>query len=64
MSGEGSDRNGIGYTEEIEDMVYDFTAAGKKQGTPTIVVVSAPGMTILPWSSKVDAQIANFYAGE
>jgi len=28
MSGEGSDRNGIGYTEEIENMVYDFTAVG------------------------------------
>jgi hypothetical protein len=30
LSGEGWDRNGIGYTEEVEDMVYDFTDAGKK----------------------------------
>jgi len=36
-------------------MVYDFEAEGKEKGTPTIVIVSAPGMTILPWSSVVDA---------
>ena len=64
FTGEGSDRAYVGWKEEWTNMVSDFTAAGKKQGTPTIVVVSTPGMTILPWSSEVDAQIANFYAGE
>ena len=54
-SGEGSDRGDIDYPQEVKDMVSDFTTVGRNKGTPTIVVVSAPGMTLLPWSNFVDA---------
>lgn len=45
-------------------MVEEFAKFNKANGKKTVVVVSAPGETFLPWDTSVDAQLMNFYAGE
>jgi hypothetical protein len=54
-TGEGSDRPGIGYLQETEDMVTYFGKNNTDDGKKTIVVISAPGASVFPWSDKVDA---------
>jgi len=45
-------------------MIRELAGNNKDKNRKTIVVVSAPGATVMEWADDVDAQIMNFFAGE
>lgn len=63
-TGEGSDRGGIGFDSNTEDMCHHFASSNTAKGRKTIVVNSSPGGSAANWVHDVDANIFNFMAGE
>lgn len=65
---EGFDRNAtngqVDFLDSTKTMINEFSYLNNKMGKKTIVVVNAPGESLLPWSEDVDAQLHTFYAGE
>lgn len=67
ISGEGSDRHSLSldtsngqHRTNLNDLVTSVAAANPN----TVVVVSAPGAVLLPWSGSVAAILSNFMGGQ
>eukprot|EP00937_MAST-01D_sp_MAST-1D-sp2_P004548 g4548.t1 len=60
-SAEGSDRKGLGYSDDDNKMIADVAAA---QPGGTIVVATAPGAVLMPWKDQASAVLLAFYPGQ
>ena len=60
-SAEGSDRKGLGYSDDDNKMIVDVAAA---QPGATIVVATAPGAVLMPWKDAAAAILLPFYPGQ
>jgi len=59
-AGESRDRESL----QLDDGADDLIAAVVKQGTPTVVLMQAPGAVVMPWRDSVAAILVLFYGGE